>query len=110
MTHGHEVEPSALTDAAAVIWEALSGTDRLDLEGVIGDSAWYGHDGVYQAIKNFAGTWSLATKLLAKDADESGHRLEDAASGYGDTDDAVERMFKKFNQPTGIAPEYPGEL
>lgn len=88
MSGGFDVEPAALTKASSEIIECVKPAGNMDVEGISGNSEWYGHEGVYEAIARFCPTWQIAVTLLMQRSVTAGQTLHGAAQRYVQTDDS----------------------
>lgn len=101
MGDGHGVDLERLAAASQEIIGCVPQPQQTDLASIIGDTEWYGHDGVYEAFGQFCLTWQLATKVLSARVISAGDALYGVAQTYAADDEAANRAM------TGLAPDMP---
>jgi hypothetical protein len=91
--HGFHVDVDAVEEAAKGIGRSVHDEDNVELRGLCGDAAQYGHAGLHDALMQFCIHWSDGLDTLTRDAGTIGDTLSKVAQLYRRTDTAAARSL-----------------
>ncbi|WP_033287535.1 hypothetical protein [Amycolatopsis jejuensis] len=83
---GFQLDPGALTAAAASVGRVSADQDNFALRGLCGDVGLYGHAWLHDELMDFCVRWSDGIDLLAADAESVADLLREIADAYAAVD------------------------